>query len=280
MSDPRFYYYPDGGSALETVDLGEGLSDIDIVPAIRRTDAIGLDGSFYSAVGGPNWTVRIVLERFGTPGAINLERQLTTLLSHLRNGGLCGFSRDHAKTWAAIRSGVTGRGYSYVATHGNAFSAWSASAALASGDEVALEQAPPMSIHEIRGVSGMTGNQINLAETQVHEFDATKGAAWARHRDFFPVCYLAAEDAQRNPLTHDHRRNYTLDLKLTFSPSAMAALFASDAYTSKAGRWDAGTGTAAIGLSAATATYAKNGGSLEALVRAGSGKTGGAGGLR
>lgn len=229
MGTPRFYYYPDGGTALEYVDLGEELTDIDFVPGVRRQDAIALDGAASTALLGPSYSVRITLERFGSPGALELERKLQALISHLRRGGRCGFSRDHARTFAAVRSGVAGRGWGYVATAGNAFSAWSLTGAVAVNDEVAIEQGPPGLTSEVRLVSGMTGGTVNLAETTVYEFDGTKGTVWVRWRDFFPVCYLAAEDATKNPLTHDHRRNYSLDLRLYMAPSEVATVLGGDA---------------------------------------------------
>jgi hypothetical protein len=244
MGDPRFYYYPEGGG-LETVDLAEGLSNIEIVMAIRREDAIGLSGAMSTAILGPSWTVRVVLENFGTPGAVALERKLETLINHLRRGGLCGFARDHAKAFCAARAGASARGWAYINTGGNAFSAWSAAAVIASGDEVAIEQAPPGCLAEVRLSSGMTGTRIDLSETTVYEMDPAKGTAWVRHRDFFPVCYLSAEDARTNPLTHDHRRNYTLDLRLSFDSAGLATLLTAGGGT---GKDVAGTGPGTGGV--------------------------------
>lgn len=286
MGTPTFYYYPNAGRSLETVDLGEELQNLIAVPAIAREDAVALDGSMSTAVLGPRWELQIKLERFGSPGANSIERKLQALANHLRRGGLCGFARDSDKAWCGRRNGATGRGYTYASTGGNAFTAWEAAATLASGDEVACEGAPPSYIHEIRGVSSMTGvRQINLSEALV--FDVTGG--WVRHRDFWPVCYMTAENAAKDPLTHDHRRNYTLDLRLVFSPAMLDTLLGSIGTGAPTGAFSVGSGIGApsvgtyaklpgdgsmlgapsgsVGLGLATTpTYSSNGRSLEDLV--------------
>lgn len=256
MGNPRIYYYPDGGSALEYVDLAEEFTNLEDVPAIRREDAVALDGGMSTAVLGPSWMIRITLERFGAPGANELERKLQALISHLRRGGRCGVTRDHARAFCAGKTGASSRGASYIPTAGNAFSAWSASAAIASGDEVAIEQAPPGMAQEVRLSSGMVGSQVHLSESTVYQMDPTKGYVWVRWRDFWPVCHMSAEDSGKNPLTHDHRRNYTLDLRLYFSPSELATVLGAGSGSSYA---NIGPTAAPAGLlSSATTSYAKS----------------------
>jgi len=289
MGTPTLYYYPTGGRALETVDLGEELQDLTATPAIRREDAVALDGSMSTAVLGPLFDVRILLEHFGSPGASALERKLQALANHLRRGGLCGVALNSDKAWCGKRQGATGRGYSYASTRGNAFVSWSPSATLASGDEVAIEGWPEFT-HEIRGVSSMTGShQINTSEALVYDH----AGGWVRHRDFWPVCYMTAEQAAKDPITHDHRRNYTLDLRLVFSPAMLGTALGSMGSFAPAGAWGASphsgapaggvsyatsgglrygdgsglgapSGSAGLGL-ATTPTYASNGLSLEEL---------------
>lgn len=286
MGTPTFYYYPNGGRSLETVDLGEGLQNLTATPAIRREDATALDGSMSTAVLGPMWELRLLLERFGSPGASALERQLQALANHLRRGGLCGVAVDSDKAWCGLRAGASTRGYTYCSTRGNAFAAWSAGAAVvASGDEVAVEGSPPDHTHEVRGVSSLTGSTIALSEAMV--FDHRSG--WVRHRDFWPVCYMRADDAAKEPITHDHRRNYTLDLRLVFSPAMLATaldgmvslkvssgLSSSEVgathtpvgHSNATGLWEGLGGPAGLlplGTSA-TPTYSSNGASLEMLM--------------
>ncbi len=77
MGTPTFYYYPNRGRSLETVDLGEELQDLIAVPAIAREDAVALDGSMSTAVLGPRWELQIKLERFGSPGCAGSRETAT-----------------------------------------------------------------------------------------------------------------------------------------------------------------------------------------------------------
>lgn len=228
MANPAFYYYPDGSGSLEIVDLGEGLSNIEELPGVLVEDAVALDGTPYRMVLGPAHSVRIELSRFGSPGANSLERKLQALVSHLRRGGMCGVTRDTARVFAGSAAAGWKRGNSTIATYGNEFTAWSASGAVASGDEVAVEAAPPGGLYEVRLVSALiSAHTINFSgETLAYSYDGST-SAWARWRDFWPVCYLPASEVGRMLITHDRRLNYSLDLPLVYLPSLMAAMLAS-----------------------------------------------------
>jgi len=234
-TDPRFYYYPESTGGLAYVDLGGPLTNITVIPGIVRKDGVGYDGSYSTAVYGPDFTVRVLVEHFGadSPGANATERGLQGLINHLRRGGACGFTRRHDKAWCGKFSGGTAPGWGYAPTFGNEFSSWSGSAALASGDEVAIESGPARNRHEIGLVSSVTaGRTVNLSATTLYEHGDGTAASWCRYRWFFPVCYLPADDAGANadPLTHDGLRNWTLDLRLRFSPGLLATALAGDTY--------------------------------------------------
>lgn len=223
MAAPRFYYYPDETGSLESVDLGEGLSNLQETASAIVTDTYAADGKAYRSFQRDTFEVRIELERFGTPGTNSLERKLQNLQSHLQRGGWVGFSRDHAKTWASIRSGAASRGDTIFYTGGSGFSAWSASGTLAAGDEVVIETAPPDSRREISTVSslGSTGD-VSLGTALVFSYD---GHPIIRYRDFYPCLRLAAGNL-RPLVTHDHRRNWTLDATFEYSVADHMALWA------------------------------------------------------
>ena len=231
MGNPAIYYYPDGTGSLEVVDLGEGLSNIEELPGVLVEDAVALDGTPYRMVLGPAHRVRIELERFGAPGANSLERKLQALASHLRRGGMCGVTRDTARTFAGSAAAGWKRGNSTIATYGNEFTAWSAAGAVGSGDEVAVEAAPPGGLYEVRLVSALvSAHTVNFSgETLAYSYD-TSSSSWLRWRDFWPVCYLPSGEVGKMLITHDRRRNYSLDLPLVYLPSLMAAMLASVAY--------------------------------------------------
>lgn len=229
MGNPRFYYYPDAAGSLEEIDLGEGLSDIQELEWADAEDAYTGEYVGYRSFLGAALPVRIVLERFGSPGSSALERKLKTLTSHLHKGGAVGFSRDHAKTWASVTSASPpNRGNTLLYTSGgNGFADWSTAGTVAAGDEIVIETPPPEHQREIAVCGSLT------VTPPVHLPIASPGAVYTytrpavvRWRDFYPVMWLARDQLRRPIVTHDHRRNFTLDVTLEYNPAAVLALWA------------------------------------------------------
>ena len=148
MATPRLYYYPDPDGSLETIDFGEGLSDLQELPSADVADAYNGAGVGYRSLLASTLRLRIVLERFGSVGTSSLERKLMSLQAHLAKGGLVGFSRDHAKTWAGKAQRPT-RGDTVIYTNGNGFTAWSSSGNIVQNDEVVLETPHPDAYREV-----------------------------------------------------------------------------------------------------------------------------------
>lgn len=215
----KIYWYPEDGAGLSVLTLARAPSQVHESRVPDRVTARRGDGSGAVAVGLPLTRVRIVVERGLSAGNV---RDLRQLEDHLQRGGPIGFARDHTKAWAAYGS-RTFRGYSYVSTiGGNAFTAWEAAAALASGDEVVIESAPPAGEIEMHAVSSVsaTGN-VNLnSETILKSFD---GPILVRHRDFYPALWMPDDQVSRPIVTTEHRLTYTLDVELEVVPDIIRA---------------------------------------------------------
>ena len=111
MGTPRIYYYPDDTGTLETVNLGETLSDLIDDQEVIGGQSTGDGGVLQRTVDGTFWRVRVLLSRFGTsPGNDELERQLQSFTSHAQRGGPFIFSRDHDKTYAVKLASAPARG--------------------------------------------------------------------------------------------------------------------------------------------------------------------------
>lgn len=229
MGNPCFYYYPDEGGSLEVIDLGEGLSDIEETPGADVADSYAGDRTPFRAWYASTFRVRILLERFGTPGTSSVERALLSMQAHLARGGAVGFSRDHAKTWASIRSGAASRGDTSFPTAGNGFTGWSAAATLASGDEMVIEDLAGR--REITTTTNATGGELTLSPGLIYTYE---GHPLVRWRDFYPALTLPADQVGRALVTHDHRRNWTLEAIFEFSVAAAIGLWG-DSYQSPYG---------------------------------------------
>jgi hypothetical protein len=192
----------------------------DLHESISRERAVSRagDGSAHTSAWAGRTTVRVVRER--GLSAANV-RELRAMEDHLLRGGLVGFSRDHAKTWAGYCAGPTIRGASYYPTMGNAFAAWSASGTLASGDEVVAESAQPEGIHEI-GVASSINSSGDVLTSGTILYTRTT-ATMVRWRDFYPALRLADEQSGRPILTTEHRIAWTLDITLELCPEIIAA---------------------------------------------------------
>lgn len=230
---PRFYYYPDSAGTLEEIDLGEGLSDIQRVPTPVVKDAVNGYGTRYRNFLSGGERVRIILERFGSPGASAVERDLYAMENHLQRGGSVGFSAVHSKAWCGFMSGGYGdRGRTILYTGGNLFTAWSSTAALVSGDEVVIQSPNPEWRSEVSVFSFLAAKQMNLSRALRFTY-AQKSAV--RYRDFFPVLKLPDDQVGRPLVTHDKRITYTFDALLEYDFNALAAAVAAQQTASAPG---------------------------------------------
>ena len=271
---PAIYWYPDEEGTLETLGFGEPLSGLDYQRSSERVDAKAGDGTSHTSMLGSTGMLRIVLERFGPRGASDLERQLQTLEAHILAGGWIGFSRDHAKSWAAIAGvGAVGvrRGDTTIPNGGNGFTSWSAIAALASGDEIVIEGGAPDWRWELTTAAAAvlyTATDVSLTNPLRYTYTDNLAdiAPVLRWRDFYPRLQLPAENARKPRITHDRRQNFTLELNLEYSVAATSALWANGAGAYGLGRFDGvlglrdGTGISTwLGAEASTRPYGSGG---------------------
>lgn len=231
MSDPRFYWEPDASGSLETIDLGEGLTDFQELPGgVRVEDSYNGANLAFRSFQGASRLYRITLERFGTPGSSPLERKLLNMETHLQRGGYVGFSRDHAKTWAAVVTTPPTRGDIVLHTGtGSGFRRWAPLATVVEGDEMVLES-PPAEWNREFFLCGLTGGGGSGPPTKIGIPD--NGAVYTyneypvvRWRDFIPTLRMPKSEVNRPYVPHDHRRNWTLNLVLEYNPAAVIALF-------------------------------------------------------
>jgi len=230
MGNPRIYFYPDELGSLETIDFGEGLSDLQITQRREVFDGYTRAGSFTRSVGRSYLEVRIILENFTNQ---TLVRQFESLSSHLERGNPIGFALDHDKAWAGFVRTTTRFGYyspdrgeTEAVTSGNMFRSWSSSATISTGDEVVIASASPSGLRETRQTSGGTtpSGQIVLINSDPLIYTHRNAPIVVRHRDFFPALIMPEESIGDPIITTNHRISHTLDLILVEDWGTLAAV--------------------------------------------------------
>src|SRR4051812_16593537 len=116
--EPTFYLYPVDSGPLVKIAL-EGLSVLTEEWPAELEDAYGGDGLGYRSFLGASSRVHIMLERYGPIDSSQTERDMINIWRHLQRGGLVGFSRNHAKSWASICSSRPTQGDNVLYTSGN-----------------------------------------------------------------------------------------------------------------------------------------------------------------
>lgn len=217
MGNSAIYWYPDGARAPEIIDLGRKLSDLELGSPRFRSDVTPGWGSPVVIDQGGYRTVRIVLERIAS-GLVT--RQLQTLCdSHLRGGGLFSFGLDSAKAWGSWCRLDPQRGDTVLTTYGNRFTAYG-TATLEANDEFTVESPNPEYKRERLLYSSATGPKLTMATAIVQDYD--QEPVFVRFADFYPVLRLAPDAPE--PMTHDRRLTWTLDLDCEEWPGDLAAL--------------------------------------------------------
>lgn len=217
MSTSYFYLYPDDDGPLLAVDLAECVSSRIERPAPDRILTRSADGSGWSSSTAFGYTVNLTLQAFGSAAATALERKLQLVANHLNRGGMVGFSRDHAKTWACIISAPPRAADTTMTAPGNGFASWSSAGTLAAGDEVTIETGHPENRRDILTVTSLTGTTLTLAEALRLSFRYPPLVRW---RDFWPLLYTDPSDGTAAvDVVQTIGYAYTLDITLRYAPS-------------------------------------------------------------
>ena len=229
MSTPGFFWYPDPSGPLKIIDLAELASDIQEEPVDVALDAYDGDQRGSRSYLGSRSRVRIILERFAedaTTGSSQRERDLVALRHHLARGRSVGFALDMSKAWAGLASSPPAQGSTTILTGGNAFSAWASTAELVDGDEVVVESIGPDPYVEIcvwEDIVMPIPARTYLASPGTRFTHTTSTVV--RHRDFWPVLRLPADQLSRAIVPSDRRLNWTLDVTLEYSVADVVALW-------------------------------------------------------
>ena len=222
MGNATFWYYPGGkGTPVEKIDLGEGISDLQITPLRDATTATTFDGTQFRSSQASKLSVRIVLDRFNSE---DLAQNLMSMWSHLELGGACAFAADASTAFAATLTAIPSRGDTTLYHSGNLFSAWSGSNPVAN-DFCYIQTGNPGLIREVLKVHGSTASTSSTVEmsNSVRYNYSSAAQMMIRQRDFYPYLVAPQEAIGSSPVTHDHRISWTLDFALVEDTGALSS---------------------------------------------------------
>ena len=218
MGDSQLWWYPDGATAAEKIDLKRKLSDLELGTERFRADATPGWGSPIVVDQGGYRTVRIVLERIASGATVRALQSFCD--SHAVAGKVFSFSLESAKAWCSWCSVLPQRGDTTLRTYGNRFATAYGAASLAANDEFTVESPNPEYKRERLLYSSASGGVLTMTAAAVQDY--LRGPACVRWADFYPALRLAPGAGE--PLTHDRRLNWTLDLECEEWPGDLAAL--------------------------------------------------------
>lgn len=222
------YYSADTGRGATVIDFGRKATDFFWEPIRERSSGWTLAGDMFSVVQTGRHRVTMTLGPFNNTGnQLYLERKLESLSSHLERGLPISLAGDLEKCWGGFISGGTGLdpGRTVIDTGGNLFSAYGA-ASIGDGDEIVIEGPNPTLHREIMRVQSYSGGVFQTYNETLYRY--LDGPVMVRHRLFYPVLYLPADQLGKNIVTNDHRWTFTLDLTLEQGVEAFASMYSGD----------------------------------------------------
>lgn len=225
MGYPVFYWRPHQvakaarPATVESIQLSEHLSDLQVTPRRDVVDAYSIHGGRSRELLRAWLDVRILLDRFNDRA---LFRKFSAMINHLERGGHIAFSVDSDKLWNAYTNQPILQSSTKIRHGSNQATEWGSTVTtLANGDEIVIESAPPKSGREYQASGGHSYDAasaegvLTLADS-LNAFDTYATGSHVRYSDYYPNLCLDQSNVGGALLTHDHRITSTLDLPLTY----------------------------------------------------------------
>lgn len=222
-----FYWYPDAGGTLETLTLTAGAVDpteLQEGEAAIMGAAESASGVLYRVFFGMRYPVRIEIDAVSASNTAT-RRALRNMLNHLNRGNHVGFALDATKAWGsfvAVPPGGPARGATSIT--GLQRQAWySASASLASGDEIVLESGDP--VHQVEETTTTATVANSATSISCSAITSTFTACHVRYRDFWPVLVMLPDEVARaDRILSAKRLWYDIKLNFVYDLAAVMAL--------------------------------------------------------
>ncbi len=223
MGNSVIWWYPQGSTTPETIDLGRKLSAINDQPTRDVADLVPSWGLQNRADFGGARVLRFAFDRAQRIRDAITIRQMRSMVTHLQAGEPIALCLDEDKTFGTwCRNGAPPQtGDSGLSTLGNQFEAFF-SGSLTTGDEITIESPNPEMRREWQEFSSQTGTAITITGEVSHTFETEP--VFVRYADFYPVLYLPSREINAAHPTTDRRKTWTWDVTLVEYPGAIEAL--------------------------------------------------------
>jgi hypothetical protein len=211
MGDAAFFFYPEPGAALSTIDLGRRATAIEEWEVRDQEVSRAMSGATSRIVYTAYNRVNVQIDLFGD---FNKVVQLETFVNYMRSGGYCSFTEDTAACYAGFATIRPKHGASNVFTHQNLFSDFGDTYAGASGDYIVVQSPSPRMIRETVRISSAAARNFGLANTLRRDFT---NESWVliKDRRFWP--WLRLEPGTLNgPIVSPNQHRVTWNIELEF----------------------------------------------------------------
>ena len=223
MGNAAFWYEPKGSDTVVKIDLGQRLSDLQVIPARDLLATRTLSGHQSRTLLRSQRRLRVESMRFTS---LDLVDDLLAMQAALEAGGRVSLAEDTATAWAAFADPWSGT--TTLTVMRSPFALYGGT--VTAGDRLSVLGPSPRMLTEDMAVASVgspnpatSGGPITTTRARRHGW---AGEDWILVRDsgFWPILRLPFEEAGVQIIQHKHRRYFTLILTLDEDTAGIAAL--------------------------------------------------------
>lgn len=215
MGNAAFYFYPEPGNTLVTIDLGEALGEMYSDFEWNSQTGVSL-GGYQKRVNGMTREI-VTIQRDRMRQGETLAHKLMAMQNHLDRGFSVMFTADTSKTWVAPISQPPTGGDTRVFVHSNPFRDIVGTNIPAVDDYVTIETGGPGMLQEIKklsSVSGLSSTADSYFDSDAVNFNYANRPAFARWYRCYPILKRPQSDVGKAIVTNEHGLLWSLSLRL------------------------------------------------------------------
>lgn len=216
MGNAKFWYYPNPGGGVQTIDMGEGLAELYCDWEVDAESAVDMSGGSHRTVGMMREIVTIERDRMLL--GEELANKFVALQNHLDRGYSVAFCSDSDLAYCAPVSNPPEAGSTQIDVLNDVFASLTGIGSMPANDSyMTLETQPPGMVQEIIKATSTasatltSGGSIGVSAGTAFGFS---GPTFLRYYRFWPTLKRPASDAGRNIVTNEHGQLYSLSLRL------------------------------------------------------------------